>query len=341
MIDAEHIREALIADVERVLEYHGIKFRRRGDNLRTHECPTCGHRTRDAVRVSTATGAWRCCAHDCHGDVFALVGGYAGIDCKRDFRRVVDHAAQILGIGATLDVETRLRIEQRQREHAERLARENARRDAERGRMPARWEALARCSLVGERYLLGRGIGTSGLRDVVRYTELGEPSLPLRDLETGAIVGIQRRRVDGGEPKSPSLWASKHVGTTLHGQLTDLAEDGVDVAVVVEGLIDTLVARLAFPGCAVFGAPGATALGEITGPIARRVRACRGMLFVVPHDDDAGVTAGIAAVLGARAEGLELGRDLLVVDIGEHKDLADAWVGGWRWTWPREAGGAA
>lgn len=210
----------------------------------------------------------------------------------------------------------------------------------------AEWRALERRSLVGERYLQGRSIDPHELReqgDIVRYRRDGNPCVALREFATGEICGYQyhlREPAPSGS-KSFALKGSRCKGAALCGRLAELDPDGVDVAVIVEGIPDTLTARLAFPSCAVFGAPGANFLEGIASAVADRVREVGGWLLLVADNDDDGVKHGRLAKRAAQAAGLVLDRDLLLVDFGEHKDLNDAWRAGWRWEWPGERGGAA
>jgi hypothetical protein len=207
----------------------------------------------------------------------------------------------------------------------------------------ATWQGLERRSLVGERYLQGRGLDPHELRELgaVRYhPHYGSPSVALRDLSTGEICGIQSRRVDGGEPKNLTAKGSRCSGSAFIGRLTELDRRGPDVAVVVEGMTDALTAMLAFPGCVVFGAHSSAQLANVTAAVAPIIRGVSGWLLLVPHFDDDGISAGRAARRGAEAAGLVLDRDLHLVDLGAHNDLSDAWRAGWRWTWPtpRRAG---
>jgi hypothetical protein len=60
---------------------------------------------------------------------------------------------------------------------------------------------------------------------------------------------------------SDELGTEDVVGTfstsgTLAGRVADIDPDGVDIAVLVEGMTDSLAALLAFPTCAVVGANG-------------------------------------------------------------------------------------
>lgn len=216
----------------------------------------------------------------------------------------------------------------------------------------AAWQALERRSAVGERYLQARGFDPHELRErgLVRFHKSGSIAVVLRDLLTGEICGIQYRRIDGAEPKVLTARGSKCSGAALHGRVADLAPDGVDVAVIVEGLADTLAASLAFPGCAVYGAPGAGQLAGIATAIARRVRDVRGWLLIVVDDDDIGVRRAADAVNAAKSAGLHYvplaeqslkgASEVRLVDIGEHHDLADAWKAGWRYRWPGQGGAA-
>ncbi len=338
-IDAETVRHALTPAM--VLDHHGIRYKRAGDELRTQHCPSCGQRTRPSVAINAATGAWSCHAHGCHGGLFAAVAGFAGLDIAKEYPRVIEHAAAIAGITAELDPEMERRIAERRRIDEERRRKDEAEREAAIAAMPGRWNALDRRSIAGEQYLAGRKLDPAELRgrgDLLRYSTSGELALPMRDIETSAIVGIQYR--GSGAKRFRTEPHSDASSSALVGRLTDLDPEGVDVAILVEGLADTIAASLAFPGCAVFGAPGCEHLERIARAIAPRIIACRGWLLIVPDNDIGGATHAGAAILAAEGAGLALDRDLFVIDLGEHHDLADAWAAGWRWSWP-SIGGAS
>ncbi len=346
-INVDAIRAALAPIA--IFESQGVDVLDRGAELRTNLCPICGERSRRAVKVNTETGAWKDHAKGCKGDIFRLLAGYAGLDVAREYPRVLELAAQIAGIANITSPEIEKLVAERRRTSAERRERNEVARAAARARMPGVWASLATRHAGGEAYLRDdRGINPATLRDhgdVVRYSSRGEPAVALRDLESGDVVGVQYRRVLPGDPKTPAETGSQFAGSCLYGRIADLDPDGVDVAVVVEGLADTLAARLAFPGCAIFGAPGAGQLETVTAAVAARVAECRGWLLIVPDDDDAGADHTAAAIVAARDAGLTLAADnaglegastVRLVDLGEHHDLADAWRHpGWCWQWPR------
>lgn len=211
--------------------------------------------------------------------------------------------------------------------------------------MPALWSSMSRRSLIGERYLDIRGTGSPELRerDVVRFhPHYGSPSVALRDLATGEVCGVQHRVTDPlATTKVLTAKGSRCSGAALYGRIAELDRQGADVAAIVEGLMDTATAVLAFPGCAVFGAPGAGQMAGITAAVAPVIRELRGWLLLVPHFDDDGIAGGKAARRAAEAAGLVLDRDLHLVDLGTHNDLNDAWRAGWRWQWSTDRGGAA
>lgn len=96
-LDKRVVVEALTAT--QVLEHFGVDHRRSGAEWRFAICPACGQRSRaDSVSCNRATGRWRCHAHDCAGDLLAMVAGFAGIDIRRDFESVLAAAAAIAGV---------------------------------------------------------------------------------------------------------------------------------------------------------------------------------------------------------------------------------------------------
>ena len=347
-LDTATIRDALVPSS--ILDHFEITYRESRDEIYTRSCPACGERSRDSMCIHAVSGVWTCKRCSAHGDILALVAGYAQIDIKAQFRRVLEIAAAISGIGDELSPADRALIAERRRQAEARSEVQKQRAAEACVRMPATWESLETRDVRGESYLRGRGLDPKELRALVRYTRDGSPALPLRDLTTGQIVGIQQRNLDPLKPKLLCFRGSQLAGSALAGRITDLDPDGVDAAVVVEGLADTLAASLAFAGCAVFGAPGAAQLLAVVTAVAKRVAECRGCLLLVVDGDDVGVNASIQAVLAAEGVGLRLAPseagavkalEIRLVKLGKslddkhHHDLADAWARSrWRWTWP-------
>lgn len=325
---------------ETVIAACALDARQRGKAWRLRVCTFCGERaTRGGAAIyrRKRDQVWRVTHHGhtgCAGDLLDVVAAASGIDRRREFRRLVEHTASLVGISATdPDLERRIR-EHAERERHRRELEERA-RTAALDAMPSVWAALERRSLIGERYLQGRGIDPAELRaqgDVVRYTPSGEIAVAEHSLDTGAIVGIQYRAPQGKGFRSEPYSAPEE--SALVGRLAELDRDGVDVAVVVEGLADSLAARLAFSGCAVFGAAGAGNLEHVAANVAKRVHEIGGWMLLTVDDDPVGIDNAADAINAARDAGLVLGTTLQLVDLGEHHDLADAYAAGWRWQWP-------
>jgi hypothetical protein len=173
----------------------------------------------------------------------------------------------------------------------------------------------------------------------------------LYSLDSGEPINIVRRQIDR-EPKILSLNLAdvlgddQAIGTfstvgTLAGRVTDIDPDGIDIAVLVEGMTDALAGVLAFPTCTVLGANGWRLMPRVAAAVAPRLVAARGWLLVTVDDDEQGVAGAGEAMRIAVAAGLELGVSVRAIELGAHHDLADAWRAGWRWTWPGETGGVA
>jgi phage/plasmid primase-like uncharacterized protein len=351
-LDADAVRALLTPAA--ILDYYEIE-RRGGFQLSVRLCPQCGQLKRGSVSIHAENGLWRCHSCGARGGIFDLVAGYAGLDRKTDFGRVVRQAAVIAGVPHGMPDEERDRLLAEHRtKRAELSAREEARRARIRARMPMIWNGLDRRSVKGEGYLRDRGIDPEPLRarDVVRFLTNGDPAMALHDLATGEIVGIQYRHLSGAR-KLTCQTGSQASGACLLGKVAEIGR----LTVLVEGLADTLVARLAWPDAAIFGAPGAEHLETIAIAIAPHVVRARGVLLVVPDDDpdkaDGSVGVGIKnaarAVVAAMSAGLELvdrvrqddEAKMQIVDLGKnladqrHHDLADAWkMSRWRWKWP-------
>jgi phage/plasmid primase-like uncharacterized protein len=347
-LDAGLIRDALVPAA--VLDHFEIEYRESRDELYTRSCPACGERSRESMGVHATSGVWKCQRCSAHGDLLALVASYAQIDIKTQFRRVLEIAAAIAGIGDEVSPADRELIAERRRQAVERVQVQKRRTAALRDRMPMTWESLAKRDVRGESYLRDRGLDPKILPEIIRYTREGDPALPLRDLATGTIVGIQHRSIQPDKPKLLCFRGSQIVGSCLHGEITALDPEGITVAVVVEGLADTLAAHLAFSGCAVFGAPGAAQMPAVVTAVAQRIAQCRGWLLLTVDDDKVGMRGAVQSILAAEEAGLRLApadagsegaSTVRLVKLGKnlagryHHDLADAWSHSrWRWTWP-------
>jgi len=345
-LDSSSIRALLTPAM--VLDYFEIK-RRGNAQWAVQLCPRCGQLKRGSVSIHSETGLWKCFHCGAHGGLFDLVAGYAGIDPKQDFQRTLGVAATIAGVPHGVpDEEYAKLLEEHRAQRAAQNAAEAARRDRVRARMPSVWKALDRRHATGESYLRGRNIDPAALfeRDAVRYSKLGDPAVRLHDLTTGNLTGIQYRMLRG-DAKLLAHPGSQTAGASLLGRLATLEQRRV--AVIVEGLADTLVAHLLWPEAAVFGAPGAEQLEALGAAVGAAVARRRGILLIVPDDDDVGVKNTARAVIAATAAGLELvdrvqesdEAKVQIVDLGKnladqrHHDLADAWGHSrWRWRWP-------
>ena len=347
-LDASAIRALLTPAM--VLDYYEIK-RRGHSQWNVQLCPACGQLKRGSLSIHAETGLWKCWHCNAHGGLFDLVAGYAGIDPKTDFQRTLGLAATIAGVPHGVpDEEYAKLLEEHRARRAAQSAAETARRDRIRARMPAIWKSLDRRHSAGEAYLRDRNIDPEFLfaRDAVRYSKLGDPAVRLHDLATGNLTGIQYRMLRG-DTKLLAHPGSQTAGAALLGRLAHLEISRV--AVVVEGLADTLVARQLWPEAAVFGAAGAEQLETIGSTVGAVIAKRRGVLLIVPDNDDVGVKNTARAVIAATVAGLELTesvqeRDeakIQIVDLGfnladqRHHDLADAWkCSRWRWRWPDE-----
>jgi len=347
-LDAVSIRALLTPAM--VLDYYEIK-RRGSTQWSVQLCPQCGQLKRGSVSIHPETGLWTCHHCSARGGIFDLVAGYAGIDPKQDFQRTLGIAATIAGVPHGIPNEDYAKlIEEHRARRAEQSAAETARRGRIRARMPYIWNSLDRRNVTGESYLRDRGIDPDPLfkRDAVRYSKFGDPAVRLHDLATGNLTGIQYRMLRG-DSKLLVHPGSQTAGASLLGQLTKLEESRV--AIIVEGLADTLTARLIWPEAAVFGAAGAAQLEAIAAAVSTIVAQRSGVLLIVPHNDPPGIKNTALAVMAATAAGIELvdrvkksdQAKMQLVDLGKsladtrHNDLADAWkCSRWRWRWPED-----
>lgn len=309
-------------------------------------CPRRADHGRRAFTMNLGHGRWQCFACNYGGDMLGFIAENERLRLTdgEDFAKALAIAARIGGLSSTgPDPEQTRRVDERRRAEALRTARDAEERAARRAGMPAAWKSLATRHPIGEAYLAGRGLDPAELRnagDVVRFAPNGDPAVALRDLVSGDIAGIQYRHRDG-DSKLTCERGSQLAGSALHGRFSDLDPYGCDVAVLVEGLADTLAAALTWRGCAVFGAP-AGQLARVAAAVAPRVLACRGLLLVVADNDTAGVEGASAAVVAAVRAGLTFApvdgginnaEEVRLVDLGDHHDLASARCAGWLWTW--------
>ncbi len=312
---------------ERVLEHFGIDYRRSGYELRLQVCPTCGPRTRkDAVSVNSDSGQWKCHAHGCSGDILDIVAGMAGLDIERDFRAVLEVAAELAGIPLR-EVPTERRrylaeLETRRREQQAKLAAERAAAQARAQVNAARlWARLAATSEPGMAYLRRRGV--SGVAGDVRF---GQRSicLPLRDAAGQLTNVVGRLFVE--DPDAPKIRGL--AGCTTAGTFGDTrkATSTTGPIVIVEGLVDWLSARVRWPDRLILGAHGAGRLpyvAELAAPLAIG----RGALLV-PHNDDAGLRYADRAIVALAKGGLPMeDMEVYVID-ARHNDLNDELTAG-------------
>ena len=280
------------------------------------------------------TGRWHCKRCNAGGGPLQAVALLAGLSIANDFPRVLEIAAEIAGVVADADPVAA----QRQRDDAKRRAEERraaaaaderARRARAREIATAEWARLLRRHDRGERWLTGRSIDPASpiARDLVRFYPCGDPAVAIYS-SAGAITNVQRRRIEPGDgPKAIGLRDCPIVGTMV-GNVEQIV-GGCDV-VIAEGVTDALAASLAWPHAVILGAHSAGTYATIARVAAPRVRLAGGRLLLCIDADDAGEAAGIAAVRHAFASGLALDRTLVLVDTGDHHDLADAWAAGWR-----------
>lgn len=330
--DLDEVRLALRAAPRDVFSRLGIDARGRHE-LEAKSCATSQHSRRRSFVADPATGLWRCFPCGTGGDLLDLIALHHRKDLRRDFGEVIEIAAQIAGVQPISDdpaeaVRRRRHVDERRVEEGRRAAAEHERAAKRRAdsiaRAAALWPALATSHPEGERYLRGRRIAPS---TAAKYDDFGNVAVALyasdgsvRNVVTRLIDPTDDRRVLG-MPGCPTL------GTLGHS-IADVGR-GDDV-IITEGLADTLTAISVWPFAIVLGAHGADNLPAIAAVAAARVHGVRGRLLLVPHADDAGERAAIAAGRAALAAGLRLDRDLLVVDLDGANDLNEAWCGDWR-----------
>lgn len=347
-LDVADIRASLADHVAEVLSRYGIEVKTppRGDWY-GYACPRTYHRKSPrAFVINPKCGLWRCFAGCVGRDGKPLGGDLLTFIAERerlsltgdDFAKVVAIAANIAGVASLeLSPEERGRRRQAHREDMGRRRREEAEQHRRHRadsivKATTYWNALATRSAPGEGYLAERGIIDVVERGLVRFDRGDHDSIAMA-LRTsgGEIANIIRRRLpayaptpDGRFRPLSGLWAK---GTYL-GALDEIGP-GRDV-VLVEGVCDALTAALAWPTSIVLGARSASDLPTIARYAAPRVRRYSTRLLVVPHRDDAGFKAAMAAIDEAHDAGLRLASDTLTVVRHPEADLNDSWRVGWR-----------
>ncbi len=305
---------------------------------RTKSCPTCGEFDTDWVSINMITGRWNHFSAACDGDVFDLVAGYARLNVRGDFPKVLAAAAAIAGIVVDGGVYSASDIDrataERKAEDARRRAKADAEDRAKRIEAARTWERADLRSSRGEQYLANRRLDVADLiaRGRVRFDPDGNPTVAIYGHDTGEVVGIARRII--GRTGNGKVIVTGITDGTMIGRVAELDRQGPDVAVVVEGVTDGLAAVSVWPGCVVLAAHSAGRFASVAAHAARALHAIDGWLLLAPDDGEEGEDAGVAAVLAAQAAGMQLDRDLHLVDIDPHEDLNAALVAGWRWSWP-------
>lgn len=333
-LDADHVRLEL--GVERILDAFGLIGTKRNGWYRLRNCPRCGEKSsREAIAIEASSGRWLHHGHErsaggvCSGDLFDLVAACEGLDTRKAFGRIVARCAELAGMGGgvadpELEERTRRRLEERQAEEQ----RDAVRRQAAAVAAAEYWDALQDHHDAGEVYLTRRGLDPYPLihAGAVRFSTAGDICVAIRG-SGGRITTVATRFLDPGDrPKVLVRW-----GTTTAGTMVDAVPSivhGRDV-VVVEGVMDALTARAAWPNATVLGANGAGNLAKVVRAAIRRVVLATARLILVPHDDEPGIRANTAAGVVAMGAGLQLGRSLLVQELPAG-DLNAAWAAGWR-----------
>jgi hypothetical protein len=358
-LDVDAVKSALISmgAGAAVLDYYRVPYLGTR-TLRLAECPLCKRRQRRcATKVDRDTGRWLHHsgpggAGDCKGDAFALVAALEGLDARSRFRDVLAIAAQIAGVTPDTDP---AELERICAEYRARAAARELRATEERARgeamVPRLWDRLARRHPRGEAYLASRGLDPEALHDrggVVRFYRDGSPAVQLRSFDTGAPVNIARRLIepleDGTNKLTLSLGRLLGLGDNVVGSLStcgslvgsvaEVARNGTGIAVLTEGIADSIAAVLAFPGCTVVGANGWRRMAPIAAAVAPILARTDGLLLVAVHADEQGITGAADAMQAAAEAGLDLDSNIRPLDIGQHKDLADAYAAGQRNFWP-------
>ncbi len=165
--------------------------------------------------------------------------------------------------------------------------------------------------------------------------------VPVRDFHNGSVVNVVARALeprDGrkvyGLPKLPKQGAFGPWPPNW-GRLRSGPQQ-IHHVILVEGLMDYLTARLAWPRALVLGADGVAQLSPIAAQVASVIAQSGACLTVVPHRDGngassigAGQRGATEALKAAIAGGLRMSVNLKFERLRAN-DLNDAWCAGWR-----------
>lgn len=331
-IDADEVRSAL--QTSAVLEFYGWQLKRSGNEFESSACPARADHSRRAFLINANSGRWQCFPCGTAGDLFDFIAAVEQLSVRSDFGAVLAKAASIAGVGpSTLsDEERRRKREEWQRKQAqaeEQERRERAERDE--AAVPiatSYWERLLPTHERGVEYLRSRHVErVLEVADVVRFEHEGSPALALFR-STGEIHNVVARRLpELGEPKTPGLFRCPSVGTFINA-VCEIDSDR-DV-VIVEGVFDSITARLAWPEARIVGTHCGGNLAKVASFAVPAVIKAKARLLVVPHQDKAGYREATAACAIAIDAGLSIARGTLRIVKHPEKDLNDAWRLGWR-----------
>lgn len=332
-LDVEEIRRALLT--RDVLGFYQWPTKRSGHDLESRSCPRRSDHSRRALVITPSNGRWFCHACAIGGDLLTFVAEMERLSLDQDFPAVLAKAAEICGVvpsTMTADERTaRRELWRREREEAEaaELAERAARDAAAVPKATAYWDALPAKHPRGVSYLLERRVANVVQYEAVRFDPEhgGSPSVALYTRH-GEIRNVVARRVpELDEPKTRGLYQCPTAGTLINAVCQ--IEPGRDV-VVTEGVIDSITARIAWPGAVILGAHGWANIPVIVSVAAPAIAATRSRLLLVPHQDKYGFQAAREAAELALDAGLSVRRGSLVIVKTGEKDLNDAWANGWR-----------
>jgi hypothetical protein len=179
------------------------------------------------------------------------------------------------------------------------------------------------------------------MSETARMLDVPAICVPARCFVNGSIVNVVSRAIQPikdrkvfGLPKLPKQGA---FGAWLPnwGRLGSEPHD-INRVILVEGLVDYLTARLAWPRALVIGADGSNMLPKVAAQIAPTIAKTGTRLLIVPHRDGetpsvnaAGQRAAIEAIKAAIAGGLRMNITVGFLHLRAN-DLNDAWCAGWR-----------